>query len=564
MPLTRAKGLPKGDMTRHFTAALLPFLLHACATEEADEPRPWFAEAAAERGIDFRHRSGFEQRYLLPEITGSGAALADLDGDGDMDIYLVQSGSLVSATGAADRVYLNRGDGHFEPAAPPPDGDGYGMGVAAGDYDDDGDVDLYVTNVGANLLLRNDGRGGFENVAAEAGVADDGWGTSAAFLELDADGDLDLYVANYIGWHEGAELDCYMAGVPTYCPPQNYKAPAPDRLFRNNGDGTFTDVSRTAGMHLAFGNGFGVVAADYDQDGRTDVFVANDMMVNQLWLNQGGLAFVESAMDWGCGVDEAGEAKAGMGVAAADVDDDSDVDVLVVNLQGQTDSLFRNAGGWFEDATAEFGLNLSSRRFTRFGVVLADFDNDGHLDLYQANGAVAHRFLDQEDPFAEPNTLYRGTEAGPFELVSPAGGVAGAPRHTSRGLAVGDIDNDGGMDLLVVNRDAAPYLLLNRTQGRGNWIRFRALTRGGRDAHAATVSVEVGARRMYRDVQPAASYLSSNDPRVHFGLGAATGVANVIVSWPGGGQESFGDFDAGQDVQLREGEGSPLAWTIHE
>ena len=545
-------------MARSFTAALLSCLLCACGTEESNQPQPWFAEAAAGRGIDFRHRSGFEQRYLLPEITGSGAALADLDGDRDLDIYLVQSGSLVSATDAVDRVYLNRGDGYFEPGPQPPDGNGYGMGVAAGDYDNDGDVDLYVTNVGANALLRNDGTGRFENVAAAAGVADDGWGTSAAFLDLDGDNDLDLFVANYINWSQQAELECYMAGVPTYCPPQNYKAPAPDRLFRNDGDGTFTDVSRAAGLHLAFGNGFGVVGADYDQDGRTDVFVANDMMVNQLWLNQGELAFAESAMDWGCGVDEAGQAKAGMGVTAADLDDDSDVDVLVVNLQGQTDSLFRNAGGWFEDATAEFGLNLTSRRFTRFGVVLADLDNDGRLDLYQANGAVAHRFLTQEDPFAEPNTLYRATQEGRFELVLPAGGVAGAPRHTSRGLALGDVDNDGGLDLLVVNRDAAPYLLLNRAPGRGNWIRFRVLTEQGRDAHAATVSAGIGPRRVHRDVQPAASYLSSNDPRVHFGLGEATRVTDVMVSWPGGTRESFGDFTAGSDVELREGEGSPL------
>ena len=544
-------------LARSSTTALLSCLLCACGTEAPDRPRPWFTEVAAERGIDFRHRSGFEERYLLPEITGSGAALADLDGDGDMDVYLVQSGSLISATDAADRIYFNRGDGHFESGAPPPDGDGYGMGVAAGDYDNDGDVDLYVTNVGANVLLRNDGHGNFENVAAAAGVADDGWGTSAAFLDLDGDKDLDLFVANYINWSQQAELECYMAGVPTYCPPQNYKAPAPDRLFRNDGDGTFTDVSRDAGLHLAFGNGFGVVGADYDQDGRTDVFVANDMMVNQLWLNQGELAFAESAMDWGCAVDEAGEAKAGMGVTAADLDDDSDVDVLVVNLQGQTDSLFRNAGGWFEDATAEFGLNLTSRRFTRFGVVLADFDNDGRLDLYQANGAVAHRFLSQQDPFAEPNTLYHATEDGRFEPTAPAGGVAGAPRHTSRGVALGDVDNDGGMDLLVVNRDAAPYLLLNRAPGRGNWIRFRVLTGEGRDAHAATVSAGIGPRRVHRDVQPAASYLSSNDPRVHFGLGESTRVTDVTVSWPGGTRESFGDFTAGSDVELREGEGSP-------
>ena len=541
--------------------ALLGFLLCllcACSPQKVADPSDWFAEEAAERGMDYRHVSGFEERYLMPEITGSGAALADLDGDGDLDAYLVQSGSLVSGSSAIDRVYFNRGDGRFEPGETPPDADGYGMGVAAGDYDSDGDVDLYVTNVGPNLLLRNDGQGRFENVATAAGVADRGWGTSAAFLDLDADGDLDLYLANYIRWRIEAELDCYMAGVLTYCPPQNYKAPAPDRLFRNNGDGTFTDVSRSAGMQLAFGNGFGVVGADYNQDGRTDVFVANDMMVNQLWLNQGDLRFTDSAMDWGSGVDESGEAKAGMGVAAADIDDDGDVDVLVVNLGGQTDSLFRNAGGWFDDATAELGLNVVSRRYTRFGVALADFDNDGRLDLYQANGAVAHLAVQPDDPFAEPNTLYQGNEDGRFELVAPDGGTTQPLVHTSRGLAVGDVDDDGGLDLLVVNRDAPPYLLMNRVPARGNWIRFRVVTRAGRDAHAATVSAQVGGKRQYRDVQPATSYLSSNDPRVHFGLGSAAGVTDVRVRWPGGDAEAFGDFSGGSTVHIREGTGTPV------
>ena len=540
-------------------AGLLPWLVLACEPRGTGASTDWFREESAARGIDYRHVSGSEERYWIPEITGSGAALADLDGDGDLDAYIVQSGSLVSTSDASDRVFLNLGDGRFEAGATPPGGDGYGMGVAAGDYDNDGDVDLYVTNVGRNLLLRNNGAGGFENVAEEAGVADPGWGTSAAFLDFDGDTDLDLYVANYIQWRIEAEIECFIAGTPTYCPPQNYKAPAPDRLFRNNGDGTFTDSSRHAGLHLAFGNGFGVVAADYNQDGLTDVFVANDMMVNQLWLNQGGLRFTESAMDWGCGVDEAGEAKAGMGVVAADLDDDSDVDILVVNLEGQTDSLYRNEGTWFDDATAELGLNVVSRRYTRFGVVLADFDNDGRLDLYQANGAVAHLPGKEGDPFAEPNTLYRGTQSGSFELVTPDGGTTQPLVHTSRGLAVGDVDNDGGLDLLVVNRDAPPHLLMNRVSQHGNWIRLKVLTRAGRDAHAATVSAQVAGKRQYRDVQPAASYLSSNDPRVHFGLGPATEITDVRVRWPDGTSEAFGDFRAGQTVVLRQGSGTAVA-----
>ena len=541
---------------RRITAAFIAGGLCACSPPESANPA-WFTDEAAKRGLDFRHVSGADGRYRIPEITGSGAALADFDGDGDLDAYLVQSGPLGGdASPHRDRLYFNAGNGHFEPGPEVPDADGYGMGVAAGDYDNDGDVDLYVTNIGANVLLRNDGRGAFENVAAAAGVDHPGWGASAAFLDLDVDGDLDLYVANYIKWSEATELDCFMAGVRTYCPPQNYKAPAPDVLFRNNGDGTFTDVSGEAGMKLKFGNGFGVVGADFDGNGLTDVFVANDMTVNQLWLNQGGLRFVESALEWGCGVDEYGQAKAGMGVAAADIDDDADPDVLVVNLEGQTDSLFLNQGGWFEDATAASGLGLTSRKHTRFGVALADFDNDGRLDLFEANGRVAHAESGVGDLFAEPNMLHRGTPAGRFELVDPPGGVSPPLVHTSRGLAAGDVDDDGGIDLLVANRDAAPYLLMNRIPTRGRWIRFRVLDRHGRDAHAATVSATANGRRMHRDVQPAASYLSSNDPRVHFGLGEADGVVDVTVRWPDGEVETFGSFDAGRTVVLKRNEGA--------
>lgn len=543
---------------RKLLCGLLPWLALGCAPRDTSGSAEWFRDEARDRGIDYRHVSGFAGRFLIPEITGSGAALVDLDGDGDLDAYIVQSGSVTSPSEFSDRVYLNMGDGRFQPGAAPPGGNGYGMGVAAGDYDNDGDVDLYVTNVGENLLLRNDGKGRFENVASAAGVAAPAWGTSAAFLDLDLDGDLDLFVANYIQWRIEAELACYMAGVLTYCPPQNYNAPARDQLFRNNGDGTFTDVSRRAGLHLAFGNGFGVVGADYNGDGLTDVFVANDMMVNQLWLNQGDLRFAESAMEWGCGVDASGAAKAGMGVAAADVDDDADMDILVVNLEGQTDSLYRNAGRWFDDATAEVGLNVVSRRYTRFGVVFADFDNDGRLDLYQANGAIAPVPGQTGDYFAEPNVLYRGGEGGNFDLDPREGGTPEPLVHTSRGLAVGDVDNDGGMDLLVINRDAAPYLLMNSVPERGNWIRFRVLTRIGRDAHAATVSAQIDGKRLYRDVQPAASYLSSNDPRVHFGLADSEGVTDVRVRWPDGTVETFGDFVGGRTVQIQEGAGTEV------
>ena len=532
-------------------------LLHGCG--ELREG-PWFVEEAAARGIDFAHVSGHRQRFLLPEITGSGAALADVDGDGDLDAYLVQSGSLYAdGPRREDRLYLNHGDGRFVPA---PGGlphlAGYGMGVAAGDYDNDGDVDLYITALGPNALLRNDGRGVFENVGVAAGVADAGFGASAGFFDLDQDEDLDLFLANYIHWSEDAEIECYIAGTLTYCPPQNYDAPAPDRLFRNNGDGTFTDVSEAAGLHLAFGNGFGIVGADFDGDARTDIYVANDGTVNQLWLNQGGLRLRDAAVRLGVGVDSYGTAKAGMGVASGDLDDDGDVDVLVVNLEGQTDSLFRNNGDWFDDATAEFALGVTQRH-TRFGVALADFDNDGRLDLYEANGRVSAKESRQGDVFAEDNDLYRMGADRRFAPVSPVGGVADPLVHTSRGLALGDVDDDGGLDLLIVNRDAPAYLLMNRVRGRGNYARFRVLTRHGRDAHAATVSAHVGETRQHRDVAPASSYLSSNDPRVYFGLGSEQRARNVTVRWPNGDLEAFGDHPHGQTATLRQGQGTPVA-----
>ena len=533
-------------------AGLLALLAGCSASESA-----WFTEEGAARGIDFQHQSGFAGRPLLPEITGSGAALADFDGDGDLDAYVVQSGSLYAPdhpdhqANSGNRLYINRGDGTFDraPNAHGAGDAGYGMGVAVGDYDNDADLDIYVTNVGANVLLRNDGGGRFQDVSDAAGVGDPRWSTGAGFIDLDDDGDLDLYVVNYINWSLEGELKCYVGNALTYCPPANYNAPAVDRLYRNDGDGTFTDVSGESGVGLGFGNGFGLVGADFDQDGRIDLFVANDMMLDQLWMNAGDLRFREEAMPRGVAVDEHGIAKAGMGVAAADIDRDGDTDVMVVNLEGQTDSFFRNEGSYFRDATAELGLALSGR-YTRFGVALADFDNDGWLDLFEANGRVSAASPTAGNVFDEPNVLMRGVPPGRFEAVP--GGLDPERRHTSRGLAVGDVDNDGGMDLLVVNRDAAPYLLMNQVSKRGNWVRFRVLLEDGRDAYGATVSGMVGEQRMQRAVRPGGSYLSYSDPRAHFGLGGETELREVTVRWPGASaSERFGDFAAGRTAVLR-------------
>ena len=514
--------------------------------------------------MDFTHHSGHAGVHLLPEIMAGGVGLVDVDGDADLDLYLVQSGRIgAPGADAANRLYLNRGDGYFEeaPGAGGAGDRGYGMGVAAGDYDNDGDADLYVTNLGPNALLRNDGHGRFEDVTAQAGVGDPGWGTAAAFLDLDADGDLDMFLVNYLNWTPAIEQDCYATAFHrTYCGPNVYGAPAMDRLYRNNGDGTFTDVTFHAGINVAFGNGLGAVGADFNNDGRTDLFVANDTMLNQLWLNQGDLRFEDACLTWGCAVDEHGIAKAGMGVAAADLDDDGDRDLLVVNLERQTDSLFRNEGTYFVDATRAVGLGAPSMRHTRFGVALADFDNDGLLDLYEANGKVQLSGPTEGDGYAEPNTLFRGTrQDGVFRFteVTPADAArladaGSALVHTSRGVAAGDLDGDGGVDLVVANRDAPPYVLMNRAR-RGRAVYLRVLTRDGRPAPAATVTANVGGRRLHREVQPAASYLASSDPTVHFGLGEHTRARAVTVTWPGGVQETFGDFAADGSYTLVEG-----------
>ena len=521
----------------------------------------WFEEVAQERGLVFEHRSGHETEHYMPEVMGGGAALFDMDDDGDLDIYLVQSGSLLQpfASQPPNRLFRNRGAGRFEDVT---DGSGagdlgYGMGVAAADYDLDGDVDLYVTNVGRNTLLRNEGGGKFSDRTEVSGTGHTGWGTSAVFFDYDLDGDPDLYVANYIHWSKENENDCHSSvGEPAYCSPRSYKAPAMDVLYRNNGDGTFTDVTVEMGIDRNFGNGLGVVSADFDGDGWLDVYVANDGNLNQLWVNLGGREFRDVALVRGCAADQDGLAKAGMGVTTADVDEDGDLDLLVCNLYREGDSFYRNEGSFFSDATARVGLGVTPRLFTRFGLGWVDFDNDGYLDLFEANGRVSYQSnLFSDDPYAEPNLVFRAAPGGGFEEVLPRGGTAEMLIATSRAAAFGDIDGDGGIDIVVVNRDLSVHLMRNIVADRGNWIFFRVLDASAVDAEGTIVTLTVSGRGLRRDVRAAYSYLASNSPRVHFGLAAATRVDDVTVRWIDGSSESYGSFDAGQVVTLRRGAG---------
>ena len=521
---------------------------------------PWFEEIAVRAGIDFVHHSGHADRHYLPEIMGGGAALFDMDNDGILDLYLIQSGNLFDpSAGSGNRLYRNRGNGTFEDVTERSGAGvrGYGMGVAAGDFDNDGYTDLYVTNFGHNVLLKNDGHGHFADVTAKAGVAGSGWSTGAAFVDYDGDGSLDLFVVHYMNWQRSAEVECFsLTGVPDYCSPASYDLPSAATLYHNNGDGTFTDVSVRSGITAAVGNGLGVVAADFDGDGRIDLMVSNDRTPNHLWLNQGGGRFREAALAMGCALDQDGVAKSGMGVDAVDVDDDGDRDLIVVNLDGESDSFFRNQGKFFVDDTVSAGLRTPSRPFTRFGMALRDFDNDGFLDLYEANGRVG---LQSEtyssDPYAEPSLLFRGLAGPRFEEVTPRGGTASLLVASSRAAAFGDIDNDGGVDIVVVNRDSRPFVLRNVVPSRGHWLLLRVLEEHQRDALGAEITMTIGSRTIHRDVRAASSYLASSDPRVHVGLGAETIARDVAVTWPDGARERFGDVQADRVTVLRRGSG---------
>lgn len=523
---------------------------------------PWFEDVTAASGIDFVHESGATGRYLMPEAMVGGVALVDVDGDGDLDVYFVQAGDVTApeASRPPNRLYRNDGGWRFTDITEGSGADdrGYGSGVAVGDYDDDGDPDLYVTNLGRNTLLRNDGGGRFTDVTDEAGVGDTGWSSSAAFLDFDLDGDLDLYVVNFIEWSPESDIACRTAaGLRDYCGPTSYDSPARDRLYRNDGGGRFADVTAESGIAAGGGNGLGIVVVDFDRDGDPDIFVANDGLPDELWVNDGAGRFVDRAPLLGVAVDEGGRARAGMGTDAADLDGDGDEEILVVNLVGETDGLYVNEIHHFVEATGRMGIAVASLPYTRFGTGFHDFDADGRLDLFMAAGRVRWQsdVHDERDPFAEPNLLFRGVEAG-FERVPPV--AEGSPRAvaTSRGAAFGDLDQDGAVDVVVVNRDAPPSILRNIAPRRGRWLRVRALEPSGRDSLGAEVAVSAGGREIVRTIRSAYSYCSASEPAAHFGLGPDAVVDEITIRWPGGAVERFDPprtLDA--SVDLRRGEG---------
>jgi hypothetical protein len=559
-------------MSHAAASAKSGFVLAAFLVLASRAAEPLFVETAADVGLNFTHDTGATGEYYMPEVMGAGVALFDFDNDGDLDVFFVQSGPIgrgrrsVGASG--HRLFRNdlaNGKLRFTDVTSRSGIalEGYGMGAATGDYDGDGDFDLLITAFGPETLYRNNGDATFTDVTAQAGVSDDLWSTSAAFVDYDRDGHLDLFVANYVDFTLPGNKPCAdPIGARDYCSPRVYH-PVPDRLYRNNGNGTFTNVSETAGIIKADGAGLGVSTGDYNQDGWLDLYVANDATPNQLWINRKNGTFVDEGMISGSAMNATGNPEGSMGIASGDFDQDGDEDLFVTNIIGETFVLYQNdSKGNFEDVRTRVGLGRPTADSTGFGTDWIDFDNDGWLDLFIANGAVniVETQRGQARPFAMKNQLFRNRGDGSFEEATTSAGPAFGKAEIGRGVAFGDIDNDGDVDYVVSNNGGPATLFLNRASRTNTSLQVRLQQPGAnRLAFGAWVGVERSGRKtLWRRVKTDGSYLSASDVRLHFGLGESTKVDAVIVQWPNGERERFSDVKSPGLVTLQRGAGSKV------
>jgi hypothetical protein len=550
-------------------AFLAGSLLFGCARPPAPAAPanpPWFREVSEEVGLRFIHQAGPTGCYFLPQIIGSGAALFDYDNDGRLDVYLLQNGGPDSA--ATNRLFHQGPDGHFTDVSAGSGLDiaGYNMGVAIGDVNNDGFPDVLVTQYGGVKLFLNNGNGTFTDVTKEAGLDSPLWGTSAAFVDYDRDGWLDLVVVNYVDYNPSWHC-ADAAGKPEYCHPSTFVGTVTN-LYHNRGrTGAvgFEDVTLKAGLGRLPGRGLGVVCADFDGDGWPDIFVANDAQPNRLWINGHDGTFREEAVVRGVAYNAVGQAQGNMGVALGDIDGDGLFDLFVTHLNSETNTLWKQeAGGRFRDRTVASGLLAGAWRGTGFGAVFGDFDQDGALDLALVNGRVARgaevpgwRGDPFWAPYAERSQLFANDGSGHFRDLSPDNGAFCGNPAVARGLAYGDLDGDGALDLLVTAVGGPAQLFRNVAPQRGHWLLVRTVDpRLQRDAYGAVVTVTAASRRWRRWINPGTSYLCSNDPRAHFGLGAAEHIDSAHVLWPDGVEEAFPGPLVDRAVVLRKGEGS--------
>jgi hypothetical protein len=528
----------------------------------------WFVDRAAESGIDFVHVNGMTGQLYMPEILGPGVAFLDFDNDGDLDVYLVQSGGFDGARTSAqrpnDRLYRNdltvHADGtrtlHFTDitAASGIEARGYGMGVATGDVNNDGWVDLYLTKFDApNQLLRNNGDGTFTDISKASGADHHSWSVSATFVDIDRDGWLDLFVGNYLRYRLEGNTRCMSpTGAPDYCTPSSYP-PLPDRLYRNRGNGTFVDVTTSARVAGEYGPALGVIAADINADGWMDIYVANDGKENRLWLNRRDGTFENGALLAGVALPISGRAEGSMGVDAGDFDNDGDDDLVMTELTAEGSNLYVNDGtGVFTDASAPSSIGPASLPFTGFGAVWFDFDNDGLLDFVTANGTVqiieALRQAGDPFPMHQKKLLLRNAGGGRLEDVTARAGAAFALSEVGRGVAAGDVDNDGDVDLLIGNNNGRTRLLINQAPAR-HWLGLTV------KVGARVEVIRANGQSLWRRARADGSYASAHDSRVLVGLGDDGGPVSVRVRWPSGRTEMFAGLAVDSYIVLNEGAG---------
>lgn len=546
---------------------------HNDAPPEEPTGPVWFEDITEKVGLNFIHDPGpVDGKFFMPQIIGSGAALFDFDNDGRLDILLLQNGGPHSKS--TNMLFRQGVDGRFVDvsAGSGLDFAGYNMGVAIGDVNNDGWPDVLITQYGGIKLFLNNGDGkSFTDVTKEAGLDSLRWGTSAAFLDYDRDGWLDLVVVNYVDYDP--TVQCAVGGRPSYCHPSSFPGTVTN-LYHNLGrtkDGKgvrFEDVTLKSGLGRMPGPGLGVAGADFNGDGWPDIFVANDDKANHLWINQHDGTFKEEALIRGLAYNVLSHNQGNMGVALGDVDGNGELDVFVTHLTEEIHTLWlQEPRGLFRDRTAAAGLASPSWRGTGFGTVLADFDHDGALDLAIVNGRVAAGPIADGvvlgphwSHYAERNQLFVNDGRGKFQDVSPANASFCGQAMVSRGLAFGDIDGDGAIDLLVTTIGGPARLFRNVAPKKGHWLMVRAIDpKLNRDAYGARIVVQAGERRWVGGIYPGQSYLCSNDCRAHFGLGSAQTVDSIRILWPDGVEEDFGQQQADRVVRLRKGEGLSVA-----
>ena len=521
-----------------------------------------FVDVTQDAGIHWKHVDGRSGQKYFMETLGSGAAFFDYDADGDPDLYFVNGAPLpgyVSEDTPTNCLYENNGDGTFTDVTEKAGvGDtGYGHGCAVGDYNNDGQLDLYVTNYGNNRLYRNNGDGTFTDVTEVAGVTEPRWSSSCAFADYDQDGNLDLYVVNYIVFDIDENPWCGLKekNIRAYCEPDNFPAQS-DTLFRNNGDGTFTDVTKAAGIYNTTGKGLGVVWGDYNNDGFPDIYVANDSTENLFYHNNGDGTFEEVGFIIGVALSENGAAENGMGTAFGDWNNDGWLDLTVTNYAQQTNTLYHNdTDGFFTDVTATTKTAQLTYPYLGWATAFIDYDNDGYQDIFVANGHLHENLaeLGQQGTYGQRNLLFRNNADDTFTEVSETLGPGMLLEDVSRGATFADYDSDGDIDIVVTNSNTAPRLLRNDGGNRKNWLQIRLVaTKGSTDAIGARVKVTTGNLTQIRELRSGDGYLSQRDFTLHFGIGDYEQVDNIEVQWQSSGKQIIQSVQANQVLSLRE------------